>query len=271
MVQWMRVGFVHGVMNTDNMSILGLTIDYGPYGWLEVYDPQWTPNTTDARNRRYRFGAQPQIALWNLVQLANALYPLIEDVSALEAAIAGYKQRYETQWQSMMRSKLGLHSAQTDDQSLIDAQLDCFRHVETDMTLFYRALATLDLHSSAAPSEVPAALQACWYDPAPGTQAHATLLDWLQRYHARVRSDGSTHTARQALMDSVNPLYVPRNWLLQLAIDDIAEQGSTQKLDELMDAFRTPYVEQTGKQHLAQLRPEWARERAGCSMLSCSS
>ena len=75
MVEWMRVGFVHGVMNTDNMSILGLTIDYGPYGWLDNYDPDWTPNTTDAQGRRYRYGHQPQIALWNLVQLANALYP----------------------------------------------------------------------------------------------------------------------------------------------------------------------------------------------------
>src|SRR5690606_25380791 len=80
MVEWARVGFVHGVMNTDNMSILGLTIDYGPYGWLDNYDPEWTPNTTDAQGRRYRFGQQARIALWNLVQLANAIYPLVEDV-----------------------------------------------------------------------------------------------------------------------------------------------------------------------------------------------
>ena len=93
-VHWMRVGFVHGVMNTDNMSILGLTIDYGPYGWLEDYDPDWTPNTTDAGGKRYRFGHQPRVALWNLVQLANALYPLIEDVEPLRGTLERYSERF---------------------------------------------------------------------------------------------------------------------------------------------------------------------------------
>ena len=93
---WMRVGFVHGVMNTDNMSILGLTIDYGPYGWLEGYDPAWTPNTTDAQGRRYRYGNQPQIALWNLVQLANALLPLIDDKAPLEQALAVFGETYSS-------------------------------------------------------------------------------------------------------------------------------------------------------------------------------
>ena len=90
--EWMRVGFVHGVMNTDNMSILGLTIDYGPYGWLEDYDPHWTPNTTDAGGRRYAYAKQPEIAQWNLLQLANAIYPLIEDAQALESALENYKK-----------------------------------------------------------------------------------------------------------------------------------------------------------------------------------
>src|SRR5262249_32083091 len=94
--EWMRVGFVHGVMNTDNMSILGLTIDYGPYGWLEGYDPRWTPNTTDAEGRRYCYGNQPQIAQWNLVRLANALYPLIGDKAPLEQALALYGETFNT-------------------------------------------------------------------------------------------------------------------------------------------------------------------------------
>ncbi|MEK9648431.1 MAG: YdiU family protein, partial [Gammaproteobacteria bacterium] len=101
-VHWMRVGFVHGVMNTDNMSITGMTIDYGPYGWLENYDPDWTPNTTDAEGRRYRFGNQPMIALWNLVQLANALYPLVEQTQPFEEILQEYKTHYEKGWLAMM-------------------------------------------------------------------------------------------------------------------------------------------------------------------------
>src|SRR5690606_28527552 len=109
MIEWMRVGFVHGVMNTDNMSILGLTIDYGPYGWLDNYDPQWTPNTTDAQGRRYRFGQQPVMAQWNLYQLATALLPVIPDRKALENALAGFAARYEQGWMEMMGRKLGLN------------------------------------------------------------------------------------------------------------------------------------------------------------------
>src|ERR1700737_2508036 len=104
---WMRVGFVHGVMNTDNMSILGLTIDYGPYGWIENYDPNWTPNTTDAQGRRYRFGAQPQIALWDLPPFANARLPLIEEIVPLEEALSAYTETFEACWQQMMAQKLG--------------------------------------------------------------------------------------------------------------------------------------------------------------------
>ena len=94
-VHWMRVGFVHGVMNTDNMSIIGETIDYGPYGWLDDFDPEWTPNTTDAANRRYRYSQQPAIAQWNLMQLANAILPLTEDPKPLEQSLSDYAKTYE--------------------------------------------------------------------------------------------------------------------------------------------------------------------------------
>ena len=141
-VHWQRVGFVHGVMNTDNMSILGLTIDYGPYGWLENYDPNWTPNTTDAAERRYRFGNQPQIAFWNLGQLANAIYPLIEQVEPLQQAINAYKDTFERGWQTMVADKLGLnvYDPATDDE-LNTELLILLQLVETDMTIFYRKLA----------------------------------------------------------------------------------------------------------------------------------
>jgi uncharacterized protein YdiU (UPF0061 family) len=108
-VHWQRVGFVHGV-NTDNMSILGLTIDYGPYGWLEDYNPNWTPNTTDRENRRYRFGNQAEIGLWNLYQLANALYPLIQEAAPLESILERYQTQYQQAYLEMMQNKLGLFS-----------------------------------------------------------------------------------------------------------------------------------------------------------------
>ncbi len=107
---WMRVGFVHGVMNTDNMSILGLTIDYGPYGWLEGFDFNWTPNTTDAQGRRYCYGNQPQIALWNLTRLAAALAPLIEDQAALEQGWRSFGETFNNTWRRMLADKLGLSS-----------------------------------------------------------------------------------------------------------------------------------------------------------------
>ena len=138
MVHWMRVGFVHGVMNTDNLSIIGETIDYGPYGWLEGFDPDWTPNTTDAGQRRYRYGQQPAIAHWNLLQLANALYPLIEETKPLEDILGGFASTYEQQWQQMMASKLGLTEF---DEALTNRLLKLLTETETDMTLFFRGLA----------------------------------------------------------------------------------------------------------------------------------
>jgi uncharacterized protein YdiU (UPF0061 family) len=267
-VHWMRVGFVHGVMNTDNMSILGLTIDYGPYGWLENYDPGWTPNTTDAQGRRYRFGQQPQIALWNLLQLANAIYPLIKDAAPLEAALGEYKSAYETQWLRMMLDKLGLALYQSEDEKLIQQLFDVFKLAETDMTLFFRGLMQVDFNPEL--HNVPAVIADAWYDNEPSAQARQDLLDWLQRYQVRLKTNSASADDRLALMQKANPLYVLRNYLAQLAIDD-AEKGDYNKLYELQNVLKNPYAEQQGREHLAQKRPDWARQRAGCSMLSCSS
>ena len=138
-LHWQRVGFVHGVMNTDNMSILGLTIDYGPYGWLEDYDPDWTPNTTDAEGRRYRFRNQPDIALWNLVQLGNALYPLIEDIASMEQVLNSYSQQFDSQFPILQQQKLGLQAEY--DAHFQDELTTLLTASETDMTIFYRNLA----------------------------------------------------------------------------------------------------------------------------------
>jgi uncharacterized protein YdiU (UPF0061 family) len=265
-VHWQRVGFVHGVMNTDNMSILGLTIDYGPYGWLENYDPNWTPNTTDAEERRYRFINQPAIAFWNLVQLANSLYPLIKRVEPLKDALAVYDSTFEQGWQAMMAAKLGLT---VFDEELCSDLLALLSQVETDMTIFYRQLALVDSQQSL--SEAKAKLADAYYTPEQLTaDYHARLNHWLDRYQQCLRQQSVPDETRRANMNAANPRYVLRNYLAQLAIDD-AEQGDFGKIHDLLAILRKPYSEQANQQHYAAKRPDWAKKRAGCSMLSCSS
>ncbi len=275
-VEWMRVGFVHGVMNTDNMSILGLTIDYGPYGWLDNYDPNWTPNTTDAAGRRYRFGHQPQIAHWNLAQLANAIYPLIEDAKPLQQAVDLYVERYLQGWKTMMARKLGLYAFEphTDD-ALIGELLSILPSIETDMTIFYRRLADLDISveplADISDDAILAPLMEAYYVPAQITGEYkAAIGNWLRGYIARLRKDNVAPEMRRLQMNAVNPQYVLRNYLAQEAIDK-AEAGDFSRINELLDLLRHPYTKQPGKEPFAEKRPDWARHRAGCSMLSCSS
>ena len=272
-IHWMRVGFVHGVMNTDNMSILGLTIDYGPYGWLEGYEPDWTPNTTDAQGRRYRYGHQPQIAMWNLVRLANAIYPLIDEVEPLQECLSLYATRYETRWPKTMAAKLGLLEFDEEtDKELTQELHQVLQLVETDMTIFYRRLA--DIRTSG-----PGADEAQWMDhisEAYYAPDSLSLNDrkrtgkWLNSYVERVLRDGRSDASRRAAMNQVNPKYVLRNYIAQLAIDK-AELGDGSMVMELLDVLRRPYDEQPEFERYAEKRPEWARHRAGCSMLSCSS
>lgn len=274
-VHWERVGFVHGVMNTDNMSILGLTIDYGPYGWLDNYDPDWTPNTTDAGNRRYRFGNQAEIAQWNLYQLANALYPLIEDVDLLQAGIARYRQTLHQQRRLMMAAKLGLATEQDEDQALVAELLELLPLVETDMTLFYRLLATAQVAVLTDPQssneQLLRPIRDCFYLPEQLTAEYVErMAGWLRRYGIRLQQENSDDHHRQTRMNRVNPKYVLRNYLAQLAIDQ-AEQGDYSLFAELFEVIKHPYDDQPEFDHHAAKRPDWARQRAGCSMLSCSS
>ncbi len=272
---WMRVGFVHGVMNTDNMSILGLTIDYGPYGWLENFDPDWTPNTTDAQHRRYRYGQQPQIALWNLVQLANAIYPLVGEAPPLEAALDAYSGMYQTAMSEAMAAKLGLRALHgADDDALLGELLALLAMVETDMTVFFRALADFAPDADDNNVDVEAFLALvgdAYYVPAQLDSAYRErLAAWLRRYSARLRRDARDAAERRVAMHAVNPRYVLRNYLAQLAID-AAEGGDFSKVHELLEVLRRPYTDQPEHDHVAAKRPDWARQRAGCSMLSCSS
>ncbi|HTB57747.1 MAG TPA: YdiU family protein [Polyangia bacterium] len=286
MAHWMRVGFVHGVMNTDNMSILGLTIDYGPFGFLDNYDPNFTPNTTDAGERRYRFANQPRIAKWNLIKLAEALYPLIGSIPPLEEALGAYSATYEAEESRMFAAKLGLTRA---DKSLVDELFQVLALVETDMTLFFRGLANVPVHLAREASDdasdeasdeasneaLLAPLLDAYYAPEDLTgDVRARTLAWLRRYGARVRQDeGQEATAavlRKQRMDAVNPRYLLRNCLVQVAID-AAEKGDASLVLELLELLRHPYDEQPERARFAARRPDWARHRAGCSMLSCSS
>lgn len=262
---WMRVGFVHGVMNTDNLSILGLTLDYGPYGWVEDYDPDWTPNTTDAQGRRYRFGTQMQVAYWNLVRLAQALSPLFAEVAPLQAGLDAFRDRYAAQERADLVAKLGLGEFREGDAELMTQFQQLLQDGEMDMTLAFRALAEVD---SAAPEVTP--LEAAFYSAAGRERVLTALTDWLQRHAARVQASGQAPQARHAAMQAANPRYVLRNWLAQQAIDR-AEQGDLAGIAELLEVMRHPYDEQPGREAFAGKRPEWARDRAGCSMLSCSS
>jgi uncharacterized protein YdiU (UPF0061 family) len=290
-VHWQRVGFVHGVMNTDNLSIHGLTIDYGPYGWLEGYDPDWTPNTTDASGRRYRFGNQPAIGQWNLAQLANAILPLVGEAEPLQEALGLYVERYNDGFAAMMGAKLGLATFDGHDgadQELLGTLLGLLTATETDMTIFFRSLADVPAATSGeadgdgsavngmADSEseddaLLAPLLDAYYAPEEFTgDVRTATVAWLRSYVERVRREGRSDADRRAAMHAVNPRYVLRNYLAQLAIDDAAA-GDTALLHELLDTLRHPYDDQPGRERFAEKRPEWARVRAGCSMLSCSS
>jgi len=272
-VHWQRVGFVHGVMNTDNLSILGLTIDYGPYGWLEDFDPDWTPNTTDRHGKRYRYGNQPGIGQWNLAQLGNALFPLVEDAEPLQAAIDEYVVHFREEHQRMFAGKLGLRAWDGDtDEALMVELMELLREAETDMTLFYRRLADVSAVESDDADQRFAPLRDAFYRPDEELTDALRVKwdDWLDRYTARVRADGTPDEERRAAMNSVNPLYVMRNYLAQLAIDK-SEAGDHSGVLELLQVMRNPYDEQPGMEAYAEKRPDWARSRVGCSMLSCSS
>ncbi|SEK62725.1 protein adenylyltransferase SelO [Nitrosovibrio tenuis] len=287
---WMRVGFVHGVMNTDNMSILGLTIDYGPYGWLEGFDFSWTPNTTDAHGRRYAFGNQPRIAHWNLTRLAAALAPLIEDDAALEQGLAVFGETFNNTWRSMLADKLGLSSlGHADDDVLVNDLFELLQQVETDMTLFFRCLMKIPVDISVndgagnamrdayhlgdrEDSALAGLFRPAFYDEqqAFSPEQLARLAGWLRRYLARVRLDAQPAELRYQRMRRANPKYVLRNYMAQQAIEAL-EQGDASVINRLMEVLQRPYDEQPEHEELAGRRPEWARNKPGCSALSCSS
>ncbi len=271
-VHWQRVGFVHGVMNTDNMSIHGDTIDYGPYGWLEGFDVDWTPNTTDAQFGRYRYGNQPMVALWNLGQLANSLYPLVGEVEPLQQSLDDFQRDFMTRNLEMKSIKIGLEEVRHGDEAMLVQLDETLQLIETDMTIFFRSLAQFSkLHRTTMDASFMLPVNDAFYAP---SELQGDVLEqwrkWFDIYLERLNQSSWTDEERRRQMNAVNPKYVLRNYMAQLAIDK-ATEGDVSIIAELHQLLQRPYDEQPECQHWFAKRPEWARHKVGCSMLSCSS
>lgn len=266
MIHWQRVGFVHGVMNTDNMSIHGITIDYGPYGWLEDYDQDWTPNTTDRATKRYRYGNQPNIGLWNLVQLANALYPLIEEAEPLEEILEVYKTTFHRDYKRMMLGKLGLYN-QDISKTFIAYTEEFLTKLKLDYTIFFRRLSTYPLTKSNFSDLLR---ESSYLNKETIEALNDYTLDWLGHYQDYLSKEEITWEERSQRMKKVNPKYVLRNYMAHLAIEQ-AEKEDYKLLEELYKMLLNPYDEQPEFDKWFVKRPDWAMDKIGCSMLSCSS
>lgn len=266
MAHWMRVGFVHGVMNTDNLSIIGLTIDYGPYGWIDNFDPSWTPNTTDAQGRRYCYGRQPDIARWNMERLADALSTILPDTEGLADAITHYDNTYLKALTSSLAGKFGLDTWQDSDGELVNRLFELMTRAEVDMTLFFTKLANLDITTPMIDT-----ITDTFYTEQGLKQFSDDVQQWLNTYAKRVQQSKLSPAERLTKMQSHNPRYVLRNYMAQEAIDLLTESGDNKRLLTLLELLKNPYTQQVGMEQFEKKRPDWARQKAGCSMLSCSS
>ncbi|MBA5604075.1 YdiU family protein [Duganella sp. FT3S] len=251
---WQAVGFMHGVMNTDNMSILGQTLDYGPFGFMEAFDSQHICNHTDQQGR-YSYAMQPQIGHWNCYALGQALLPLIGEVEAAQAALDVYQPAFANKISALLRAKLGLSSERDGDESLFDAMFALMQANSVDFTLFFRTLGKLEVANPGADT----ALRDLFLDR-PAFDA------WATQYRARLRAEDSVDAPRRLAMDRVNPKYVLRNYLAQLAIEKAQNKDFTE-VARLLKVLQRPYDEQPEHEHYAALPPDWASHLE----VSCSS
>lgn len=264
-VEWQRVGFVHGVMNTDNMSILGLTIDYGPYSFVDNYDPRFTPNTTDLPGRRYAFGQQAPVAKWNLGCLGGALLTLLPDKNELVKIIDTFDDIYWQHYYAMAGKKIGLETVSKEDFGPIDNLESLLRSVQPDMTIFYNLLADLPLDGKE--EAIVAHFSESFYNELTQQQAE-DLVGWVRVYAQRLKEAGINPDVAKKTMQQVNPQFILRNYLLHQAIEEL-QQGDDTLFVKLQDAMKTPYENKYPEFFVK--RPGWAEQKAGCSMLSCSS
>lgn len=266
MAEWMRVGFVHGVMNTDNMSVLGLTIDYGPYSFVDNYDPNFTPNTTDLPGRRYAFGKQAAVAKWNLGCLGGALIPLVSGQEEVIKIIDSYDDVYWQAFYSMMVNKLGLDEPRPADNLLISKLEKMMAAVQPDMTIFYQLL--INLPADAGNKEdVLKFFGESFYQELSEKQSDM-FFNWIQQYLERKQTNTISPGESIKRMQESNPRFILRNYLLHQAIEDL-EKGDDRLFVKLQQAMKEPYS--TNHDEFFQKRPSWATQKAGCSMLSCSS
>ena len=252
--QWQAVGWAHGVLNTDNMSILGLTLDYGPYGFMDDFDPGYIPNHTD-QGGRYAYAQQPGIGLWNLSCLANALLPLMEREEAI-AALDEYEPAFVGKYDARFRAKLGLREAREEDAALVDDLLRLLAGSPVDYTGFWRLLGRF----SEEDEEANAPLRDRFLD----WEAWGA---WAERYAARLRAEGSVAAGRRPRMDAVNPRYVLRNYLAEQAIRKAEDERDYSEIERLRVLLRDPFAEHPGMESYAEPPPDWGRRL----VVSCSS
>ncbi|MCU9950717.1 protein adenylyltransferase SelO [Pseudomonas sp. PDM13] len=248
---WQAYGFCHGVMNTDNMSILGITFDYGPYAFLDDFDANHICNHSDDSGR-YSFSNQVPIAHWNLAALAQALTPHIA-VEALREALELFLPLYQAAWLDRMRRRLGFTQAEDGDEALVQRLLQLMQTSAVDYTLFFRRL------GDSAPEQAVAVLRDDFVDLA-GFDA------WAAQYVERAAREGADQNARRQRMHAVNPKYILRNYLAQRAIE-AAERGDYSEVRQLHDVLARPFDEQPGMERYAERPPEWGKHLE----ISCSS
>lgn len=252
---WQAVGFMHGVMNTDNMSILGLTLDYGPFGFMDGYQPQQICNHSDTQGR-YAFHMQPRIGQWNCHALAQAMLPLIGDVDATQEALSLYVPSFEQKHAQLMSAKFGFKEARDDDENLMSDFLDLMATGGIDYTNSFRALSNYSTKSSSSCNEQ---LRNLFID-------RGGLDHWLLRYSERLQSEQSNEEERHIAMKNSNPKFVLRNYLAQQAIE-AAENKDFSELQRLCEVLLNPYAEQVEFEHYAVIPPDWAQTIS----VSCSS
>jgi serine/tyrosine/threonine adenylyltransferase len=241
--QWLLIGFIHGVMNTDNMSVAGETIDYGPCAFMDAYDPATVFSSIDAYGR-YAYGNQPRIALWNLARLAEALLPLLgaredEALADAQAALAAFAPRIDAAYQSGLRRKIGLFSERDDDRTLAQGLLDTMAKNQADFTLTFRRLS-----EAAADSAGDANLRALFAD--------ASAYDaWATRWRERLSREPQDGAARRAAMRAVNPAFIPRNHRVEAVIDAAVARNDFGPFEELLSVVTKPYEDQPDFAHYA--------------------
>ena len=262
MVEWYRVGFVHGVMNTDNMSLLGLTIDYGPFSFLDKYSLNFTPNTTDLPGRRYAFGKQAKIAQWNLWQLANALFPLIKDEKILEKILNDFTEIFWTKHDKMMAAKFGFEAVLENDGEFFTKAQEILEDLKIDHTLFFKQLENLD-----EKSDLKIHFSEVFYEILSDEQL-LKFAEFIKNYRDRLSKNAITGPESLAIMKKTNPKFILRNYLLFECIAELNE-GKKDLFRKLSTALENPYEEIYPE--FSKKRPAIYNDQSGCSTLSCSS